>query len=204
MLKRPHCPHCDYPLNACLCHAISPIQSDTRVVVLQHPSEVAHAKNSVRLLSRVLTDCELVVGEREQDFSAVRDRLLQDRENTLVLYPADASIELAAVADSKASSVNPVNLVVIDGTWRKALKIYKLNPWLAELQAVHLGENYQGRYRIRKAKRPDSLSTLEATAYALAELEPGLEVQPLFRAFDAMVERQLAAMPEAVRQRYHD
>ena len=99
-------------------------------------------------------------------------------------------------------AVAAVNLVLIDGTWRKALKMIKLNPWLQQFQSVHLGDNYQGRYRIRKAKRPDSLSTLEATAYALSQLEPQLDITPLLQAFDALVERQLAAMPVAVRHRY--
>lgn len=204
MSKRPQCPDCDYPLTACLCHAIQAMDSDTRVVVLQHPSEAGHAKNSVRLLSRVLPGAEVILGETEADFSEIRQRLENNGHHSLLLYPAEDSISLAEISVETRSVGKPVNLIVIDGTWRKALKIFKLNPWLQQLQMVHLGEDYQGRYRIRKARRPDSLSTLEATAYALAELEPTLDVSPLFTAFDAMVERQLAAMPPEVRSRYQE
>ncbi|MGI2261113.1 tRNA-uridine aminocarboxypropyltransferase [Shewanella sp. GXUN23E] len=204
MSKRPHCPHCDYPLSACLCHAIAPVRCAATLVILQHPSEVGHAKNSVRLLQRVVQDCIVAVGESETDFAGIRRQLEGNGRQTLLLYPADASVNLQEWPGIGGGDHEPVNLLVIDGTWRKALKMFKLNPWLQELQAVHLGDNYQSRYRIRKAKRPDSLSTLEATAYALSELEPCLDVTPLFTAFDAMVERQLAAMPEAVRRRYQD
>ncbi|MCF1437366.1 MAG: DTW domain-containing protein [Shewanella sp.] len=202
MSKRPHCPRCDYPLNACLCHAIQPVTCESTLVILQHPTEVGHAKNSVRLLQRVLADSVLVVGETESDFASVRHLLEQNGRKTLLLYPAEDSRTLEELPGVASIGNQPVNLVVIDGTWRKALKIYKLNPWLQQLSAVRLGENYQGHYRIRKARRPDSLATLEAAAYALAQLEPGLDVAPLFSAFDAMVERQLAAMPETVRRRY--
>ena len=200
--KRAHCSHCDYPLTACLCHAIVPILSANQVYVLQHPHEAVHAKNSVRLLRRVLPETIVVTGETEADFAQVRHELENSVQPTLLLYPFEHSVSLLNADIHGASKMASVNLLVIDGTWRKALKMIKLNPWLAQFQAVHLSEDYQGRYRIRKAKRPDSLSTLEATAFALSHLEPDLDVTPLLNAFEAMVQRQLAAMPASVRDRY--
>nr|WP_316044012.1 DTW domain-containing protein [Variovorax sp. N23] len=45
------------------------------------------------------------------------------------------------------------------------------------------------RYRIRKARGPEQLSTREATCYALCQLEGGAErFQPLPDAFDGFVE----------------
>ena len=47
-------------------------------------------------------------------------------------------------------------------------------------------------YLIRKAHRPDQLSTLEATCAALAQLEGSAEqFQPLLTAFDGFVAQQL-------------
>jgi len=57
-------------------------------------------------------------------------------------------------------------------------------------------------YKIRKAGRSDSLSTLEAVAYGLKRLQPGLDVAPLLAVQNAMVSKRLAAMPAEVRARY--
>ena len=47
-------------------------------------------------------------------------------------------------------------------------------------------------YLIRKAHRPDQLSTLEATCAALAQLEGSVErFQPFLTAFDGFVSQQL-------------
>ena len=49
------------------------------------------------------------------------------------------------------------------------------------------------RYLIRKAHRADQLSTLEATCFALAQLESSAEpFVPLLKAFDGFVAQQLA------------
>ncbi|BDM65957.1 DTW domain-containing protein [Shewanella sp. NFH-SH190041] len=200
MSKRRHCLACDYPENACLCAHIDPIVSQTQVVILQHPAEAKHAKNSVRLLRRVLPQAQVYLGESADDFAAIRAELSQ-RDRVYLLYPS-AQSEPAASVTACCDDQGPLTLVLLDATWRKALKMFKLNPWLQQLPALHLGEEIQGRYTIRKASRPDSLSTLEATAYCLAQLEPALSVAPLFRAFDALIEHRLAAMPALVRQRY--
>ncbi|MGL4474048.1 MAG: tRNA-uridine aminocarboxypropyltransferase [Shewanella sp.] len=201
MSKRRYCLDCEYPQSACLCASINVMQSQVQLVVLQHPSEVQHAKNSVRLLKQVLPQCEVHVGELPEDFDCLRQRLAQTSTQVLVAYPSESSVAIETVAIE-----NPAHTTVllIDGTWRKALKILKLNPWLQEYQAVHLGDDYQGRYRIRKAKRSDSLSSLEAAAYSLAALENELDISPMLAAFDAMVARQIAAMPAAVQARYQE
>jgi hypothetical protein len=95
-----------------------------------------------------------------------------------------------------------LNIILLDGTWRKAYKILQLNPWLLNLPSLHLTFEGKSQYTIRKSSRPDSLSTLEAAAYSLQALEPELDIAPIFKVFNAMVQQRLDAMPKAVRQRY--
>ncbi|MBV7316662.1 tRNA-uridine aminocarboxypropyltransferase [Shewanella sp. NIFS-20-20] len=199
MSKRRYCPECEYPQTACLCASIVPIASRIQLVVLQHPAEADHAKNSVRLLSKVVPSCQVFVGETAQEFASARQYLQQQAGPVLLVYPSENSLGVESLPLAMPASTT---LVLLDGTWRKALKMIKLNPWLSALPAVHLGDDYQGRYRIRKAKRSDSLSTLEAAAYTAAALDPTMDIQPILTAFDAMVERQIAAMPAEVRARY--
>lgn len=183
-----------------MCDAISPVAAHTRVWVLQHPSEVDHGKNSARLLPLILDTARIFVGESEADFAPLRQQLKAENLASVLVYPADDGevFSLPSVGGLPESRV----LLLLDGTWRKALKMYHLNPWLQALPKLALSPEKPSAYRIRKARRPDSLSTLEAAAEALTLLEPQLDVSALYEVFDAMVSRRLAAMPEAVRQRY--
>jgi DTW domain-containing protein YfiP len=152
------------------------------VLILQHPAEICQAKGTVRLLGLSLRQCRVEVGEVFEP-----ERLgLEWLAHAALLYP-DASPEHGApsLADSTAS---PSGLVVLDGTWRDSRRMLRLNPWLRHLPRLALVPTGPSRYRIRRATRPDHLSTLEATCQALARLE-GREhaYAPLLAAIDGWV-----------------
>ncbi|WP_417761814.1 DTW domain-containing protein [Shewanella sp.] len=71
-----------------------------------------------------------------------------------------------------------------------------------QLPRISLQVENDSAYCIRKAKRSDSLSTLEAAASALQRLQPSLDVQPVLQLLQALVDTRLARMPTNVRQRY--
>lgn len=82
-------------------------------------------------------------------------------------------------------------LIVLDGTWRKSRKMLALNPLLQRLPQLALHNPPGSHYTIRKAHRPDQLSTFEATCLALMQLEKdGGKYQPLLDAFDGFVKQQ--------------
>ncbi len=145
----------------------------------------------------VLPDMQVVVGEKAEDFTALKQQLEQSNNSVYLVYPSEKSQSVTQVSPAKDSTI-----VLIDGTWKKAYKMLQLNPWLLDYPAIHLDMNHQSNYIIRKAKRADSLSTLEATAHVLGGIDASLDTTPLFAALDAMVQHRLQAMPEQVRQRY--
>ena len=68
----------------------------------------------------------------------------------------------------------------------------RANPLLQQLPRLSLQGLPASHYLIRKARRPDQLSTLEATCAALARLEGCAGTfQPLLDAFDGFVAQQL-------------
>ncbi|QYJ85971.1 DTW domain-containing protein [Shewanella mesophila] len=196
-MKRPNCPDCQYPTNACLCASIRPLATSVELVVLQDPGEVKHAKNSVKLMKAVIPDLQVVVGETAEDFMVLKSYLDSQIKPIFVLYPSADSQSV-----SELSLPKDVILLLIDGTWRKVFKLLALNPWLNQYSAVHLDLNSPSNYIIRKAKRADSLSTLEAAAMGIKAIEPSCDVSPLTDALNALVEQRLNAMPLSVRQRY--
>ena len=174
------------PPVTCLCALAKATAHRTEVLVLQHPQEQRQAKNSVGLLRLSLAHCEVAVGERFEP-EALAALLHRPGRDTRLLYPdvpmAPAS---AAVATTAGASVR---LVVIDATWRKSLRMLLAHPILAALPRLSLDAPTPTRYRaIRAARRPDQISTLEATVQALATLEgPSFDAAPLLDAFGLFV-----------------
>ena len=63
----------------------------------------------------------------------------------------------------------PRHLVILDGTWFHAKKIYDAHAWLRDLPHVQLTPNEPSRYRVRRQPRPQCLATLEAIVHAEAQ-----------------------------------
>lgn len=168
----------------------------TRVLILQHPLEVQHAKNTARLLHLSLADSQLLVGEA---FDApTLQTALQGPATNVLLYPADEqpTATVPAWDPARHAPAAPLRLVVLDGTWRKSRKMLHLNPLLQSLPRLSLDGAHASRYLIRKAHKPGQLSTLEATCAALAQLEGHADAcLPLLRALDGFVAQRLAFNP---------
>lgn len=180
------CARCLRPQATCLCHWVQPTAHLTEVLVLQHPHEQRHAKNSVTLLRLSLARCEVVVGERFTP-EALQSLLHRPGRVTRLLYP-DVPAAPAPTLPEPAGD-GPVRLVVIDATWRKSLRMLLEHPALGALPRMQLKSPAPTQYRaIRAARRADQVSTLEATVQALALLEPAsFDGAPLLEAFGRFV-----------------
>ena len=196
-MQRPVCRHCLRPQATCICRFVTPTATACEVLILQHPLEAHHAKNSARLLHLSLPGSRLVVGEAFDD--AALQALMPDDKTTVLLYPPTAFEGHAAPAPLDAAQLadpSQVRLVVLDATWRKSRKMLHQSPALQRLPRLALDEVPDSRYAIRKAHAPGQLSTLEATCAALAQLEGNTaRWQPLLEAFDGFVAQQRVFMP---------
>jgi DTW domain-containing protein len=201
-MTRPICAVCLRPQRSCICQWITPTQHQVEVAVLQHPLEVTQAKGSARLLHLSLLHSALAVGEvfAEAQLQTLISAPLDSQtpafkpRYTILLYPdspPDQALRLPAppaLLPEHLRDPSGLRLIVLDGTWRKSRKMLYLNPLLQALPRLALRDLPASRYRIRKAHKPDQLSTLEAACAALAQLEGDAErFAPLLRAFDGFV-----------------
>jgi DTW domain-containing protein YfiP len=194
-VTRPRCAACLRPQSACICAWVKPTAHEAEVLILQHPHEIDHAKNSARLLHLSLPRSRMLTGEGF-DESSLGDALNGPRYAVL-LYPQTPEDEAPALNAIQLKDLSHVQLVVLDGTWRKSRKMLHLSPLLRQLPRLSLDDVPASNYLIRKAHKPGQLSTLEATCAALAQLEGNAEkYQPLLKAFDGFVAQQLAFAPK--------
>jgi DTW domain-containing protein YfiP len=184
-LSRAYCSACHYPVSTCLCEWVKPIYSPLNIIVLQHPLEKKHAKNTVKLLSLGLSNITVFEGERDTDFADIANRCLADPEKHAVCFPSEQSVSFEGHSiggQVQASNRIEASVIFIDASWRKALKMWHLNPWLHLLPCWHFDSPPDNQYTIRKTSQKNSLSTLEAVVYVL-ETQCNLDCSPLINLF---------------------
>ena len=188
---RDYCYRCMRVSPMCLCGAFPTCDNQTEIHVLQHDRERRHAFGTVRLLKIGLRN--LAVHRMQAKAGKEFPMPLGFPADAGVLYPGPGSLDLAALpADQR-----PKKLVVIDGTWSQAHRMYRDSPWLRRLPRYSLNPAEPSRYRIRKEPRHECLSTLESTAMALRMIEPQTpDIDNLLHCFERMVDRQLECIEQ--------
>jgi len=186
---RAYCLRCFKAQVACLCAIVTPVANRTGVTVLQHPRERSHALGTVRIARLGLRDIRVERCAPWEDSAAIRVRV---PAGAALLYPGAAARRL----DEVCAAERPRHLVVIDGTWFNAKKIYDAHAWLRALPQVGLAPRRPSAYRIRREPRRDCLATLEAIVEALRLLEPQTRgFDDLLDAFASMIDWQESHMP---------
>lgn len=182
---------------ACICELVRPVDNRTRVVIVQHPKETRHPFGTARIAKLGLRNFKLIVAQRDGDGVITSDD--PKLEGAALLYPGPDSTLISELTAPVRS------LVVVDGTWPMSRKLLRETPWMGALPRVALAPPRPGNYRIRKAKRPEvQISTVEAIAFALHELEPDTPgVMGLLDDFDAMIDHLISLRGGRRRPRFH-
>ena len=189
-----YCPQCRKALKACICQWITPLESDVELIILQHPSEEHRPMGTARILSLSLENSVTLVGEDFSDNTKLNELLTDEDYQHVILYPSEHSVSV----ESATRPNKKLRVILLDGTWKKAFKMWQVSSNLHALSTVHLPKDLKGNYRIRKAPSENSLSTVEAGYHLLNLLEGDRDFSPLLTAFDQMIQFQINQMPPGV------
>lgn len=187
---RQECYRCFRAASVCICDRVPVIDNRTGVLVLQHHRELLHPIGTARIARLGFKNVSVHVAQRHQQLAID----VCPPENCSVLYPATDAINVSELAPEN----NPSHLIVLDGTWSQARRMYRANPWLHELPHLAIDPAAPSRYRVRKQPRAGCLSTIEALVYALGIIEPETRrLDQLLDVFESMVEEQIRFENEA-------
>lgn len=182
--SRPLCLRCFRTPELCYCEAVGRVDNQTEILILQHRRERMHPFNTARIVHRTLDNSRLIC-ERNEFLATMA---LPISANAGLLYPGKDATLLTEVAPDQ----RPDQLIILDGTWHHAKTLYRDVSALHGLPKYRLAPAEPGKYRIRMEPNATSLSTLEAVAAALRQLEPETKnITALTRAFNCMIEKQL-------------
>ena len=196
------CPRCGKPGGLCICDAIIPVETLTRVLILQHPREPREPLGTARIAQLALPACRLKVGLSWRNLKAAWGEEA-DPKRWGVLYLGTRKQSQAGLAGGlpatvlapKGSAVikqpSLEGIVALDGSWEQAKTMWWRNPWLLKLNLIVLSPSHPSLYgKARREPRRESLSTLEAVALCLSQLEHQPEIEGrLLRPFQRLLER---------------
>ncbi|XP_020962624.1 uncharacterized protein LOC107609212 isoform X2 [Arachis ipaensis] len=104
-----------------------------------------------------------------------------------LLFPSDKAV---TIGELDAIGFEVKNLIVLDGTWSKAKRVYSENPWLNILPHLKLEVNEMSLYSdVRHQPKAGYLSTIESIVHALKAFgeENHEDLDRLLDTFEAMV-----------------
>lgn len=166
---RKQCNRCQRPIKVCLCEYLphKPIQTESELLILQHPNEQKRNLRTAPILEVSLADKCTVI--RSKKFSTAKHQKLaefiSDKKPAYLLYPSPKSTPLDNLPPQ------PARIVILDGTWAQARSMYNSSPDLKLLTKVILNVNQRSNYIIRTQPTEDSLSTVESAAITLSHFE---------------------------------
>lgn len=199
------CLQCLKTKKACICEWITPITTDVELIILQHPTEAKRPLGTAKILSLSLANCRTFIGENFTEHNELNQLLAQDDYLHQVLFLDNESKEING---QKIDSDQKQRIILLDGTWKKAYKMWQLSTNLHGLPKVHLDTELSGNYRVRKAPKDNALSTAEAGYHVLSQLdldgsivEDRDKFDSILIAFDNMIEFHISQMPEGVYQK---
>lgn len=116
-----------------------------------------------------------VFGENEE---IMEENIQEDGIENVLVYPSETSIPISELSPSKK-----YRIIFIDGTWAQARTMYNSNPILHSMKAVRIDqsllENTTSKYVIRTQPKDICVSTVEAVALVLGQLEGRPEIYDL-------------------------
>lgn len=183
------CLRCKINKALCFCEVIKEMPTKTRISIIMHHRETYLTSNTATLTALVLPECQIALrGKRDNPFS-VESLKIQADETPLYLFPHEDAIDLD-IEFMKNNQGKKFHLIIPDGTWSQAVKFYRREPGLADIQCVKLPPDLPGKYVLRKSSDENRLCTYEAIARALGILEvnPSLRIE-MEKIFDTMIEK---------------
>ena len=183
-----------------MCEYITPIETQTRFVILMHPKEFRKTKNGTGHFTNLsLKNCEIFVGIDFTKHTEINEILNNKNNNCFVLYPAENSINLNKESIGSEGKNNV--LFLIDSTWPCSRAMLTASPNINALHKVSFTHTKSSAFIFKEQPKEYCLSTIESTLCVLELLNhhkhEAISTQSLkgfLKPFHKMVEYQLSHM----------
>lgn len=193
------CPSCHLATFACLCPWQLSSASDIHFTLIVHRKELYKTTNTGRLIADLLPDSSSAyLWSRTEPKPQLLAEINDPSKRTVLLFPETQTIgtdnrvthaeQKNKVRKDKVHTTGieggedkrPLNVILLDGTWKQASRMANLSLWLQDIERLSLdhhqyiqnkpADNKENDY-IRKAPLKHQLSTAQAAACVLRQFE---------------------------------
>ncbi len=160
------CYNCYRPSTSCMCQYITPIETNTKFIILMHPKEFKKTKNGTGHFTNLsLKNCEIHIGVDFSQNDMINEIINNPSNACYVLYPSATSINLnESVIGCKGK--NTV-LFLIDSTWSCSRSILLHSPNIQRLKKVSFTHTKVSAFTFKQQPKEYCLSTMESTLCVL-------------------------------------
>ena len=157
-------------MSSCMCEHISPIETETKFVILMHPKEFKKVKNNTGFFTHLsLSNSEVIIGI---DFSNnEKINKIIATHDSYILFPSSNVVDISKENPKEKSESNkPLAIFIIDSTWSCTRKIFTISSNLNQLKHMSFTTTRVSQYGIKEQPKEHFLSTIESTLVVLEEL----------------------------------
>ncbi len=173
------CDGCQLRVDLCICgmgqELAAGIDLGCDLVLLMHKKEFYKPTNSGRLLVDLFPGNSFVFCWRRLEPQAELLALLQDpQRQCCILFPGEEGDPRVyhqwPQLNEQDSVAKRPTLIILDGTWKQARRMFNLSPYLADLPVISVEHKLTSTYFTRQAAHWHYLSTAESVGLALQQV----------------------------------
>lgn len=199
-LKR--CSQCLLGLGTCICPWRRPGRTKIEFVLLMHRDEVFKPTNTGRLIADLFPNqTHAFLWDRTQPPAELIQLINAPERHCQLVFPPREGEE--RVIESHPSDAiqrkQTATVILLDGTWKQARKMYSQSQWLKQLPLLDLSKAIDsldgelGHYKVRQACETGRLATAEAGALCLHAAKDNDNTRKLLDYFTVFNEHYVAA-----------
>lgn len=189
------CQQCLLGQQFCTCEHRRQLLSDASFLLLMYDDEVLKPTNSGRLIADLIPDTHAFIWSRTAPDPRLLALLNDEQYQAYLVFPGEYANPGQPVVSHISAQRRDINkrllLIVIDGSWREAIKIFRKSPYLQHLPMLSFDANEVAKYALRKGSRDFQFGTAEVAAMALNAIDEPDNGLALSYWFDLFIESSL-------------
>jgi DTW domain-containing protein YfiP len=183
----------------CTCKHRQYLHTQVSFMLIMYNDEVLKPTNSGRLIADLIPDTHAFLWTRTETDSAMLALLANPQYQPFLVFPQQylesdqaiiEQINDASLSTFQGHSKTPL-LIMLDGSWREAIKMYRKSPYLHQMPVLSFAPETLATYALRKGSHDFQLGTAEVAALALTAAQEPLNGLALTTWFDLFVESSL-------------
>lgn len=192
--KLVRCPLCLLSVTYCTCALRKPLSSQASFMLLMYDGEVLKPTNSGRLIADLIPETHAFLWSRTEIDPKILALINDPAYQAYVVFPGE-------YADKGQTIVNRIDMpslngkrplfIMLDGSWRKAVKMYRKSPYLHGLPLLSFDANQLARYALRKGQHDFQFGTAEVAVMVLDAMDEAANALAMNAWFELFVEASL-------------